>query len=238
MSGVTHGLLMTLGGESDPDPNFSSVSALLHCDGSNASTTITDSSGKNISWTAYGNAQLTTAQYKFGTASVTFDGYGDYIMPASSSHFSFGTGDFTIELFARFASTANAPCLFDWRPFGGTPLAPAVFLSLASSLKLSYYMGQSVAFTGSTSIQQNQWYHIAVSRASGATRMFLDGTQEGSYTDNNNYAQTQPTFGALGYDPSLSTYAFNGQLDEIRITKGVARYTANFTAPTKAFPDK
>jgi len=219
------------------DPDFSSVSALLHCDGANNSTAFADSSTRSANWTGYGNAKISTSESKFGGASAVFDGNADYIRPASDAAFAFGTGDFTIELWFNMSSLANAPCIYDWRPPSTTAAAPGLFIGLVTSQKLSYYNGSSGVITGATTISTGVWHHVAVSRSSGVTRMYLNGTQEGSsYTDTNNYATTQPTFGALGYDTSLTAYAVNGYLDEIRITKAVGRYTANFAAPTAAFP--
>jgi hypothetical protein len=224
----------------EKDASFSSVVALLHGDGANASTTITDSSSSAASWTAYGNAQLSTSTKKFGTASIAFDGNGDYIKPTSgSTNLVFGTGDFTIELWFNLTSySGTTPFLFDWRPPGQTPYSPAITIGYESTNKLTYYQGGGSVIFGSTTISTGTWYHAAVSRASGTTRLFLNGVQEGSnFSDSYNYAQNQPTFGALGYDPTLTAYAVNGYLDDIRVTKGVARYTTTFTPPTAAFPD-
>jgi len=79
------------------DTYYSNVSLLLHCDGSNGSTTFTDNSPSPKTVTANGNASVSTAQSKFGGASAVFDGTGDYLSLDGSSGFAFGTGDFTIE---------------------------------------------------------------------------------------------------------------------------------------------
>ena len=80
-----------------------------------------------------------------------------------------------------------------------------------------------------------QWYHIAVCRASGSTRMFVNGTQVGStYVDTTTYLQT-PVF--IGSSYLGTTELLNGYIDDMRVTKGLARYTANFTPPTTAFPN-
>ena len=79
------------------DDSYTKV--LLHMNGTDASTTFTDESGKT--WTANGNAQIDTASYKFATGSGLFDGGGDYIDTPDNADFNFGSGDFTIDLQMR-----------------------------------------------------------------------------------------------------------------------------------------
>lgn len=81
----------------------------------------------------------------------------------------------------------------------------------------------------------NTWYHVAVSRAAGSTRLFVNGVQSGStYVDSNNYGASAPlgigTYYAAG--SPWTTQTLNGYMQDLRITRGVARYTANFTPPT------
>ena len=90
------------------DPNFSSVSLLLHMEGSNGSTTFIDSSSNALTVTANGNAKITTSTFKFGSGSADFDGAGDYLSTPSSSLFDFGAGSlFTVECFVRFSSAVS-----------------------------------------------------------------------------------------------------------------------------------
>jgi len=89
------------------DPNFADVSLLLHMDGSNGSTTFTDSSSNGLTVTANGNAQISTTQSKFGGSSAYFDGNGDYLTASHASNFNFGSGDFTAEVW--FNVPAGAP---------------------------------------------------------------------------------------------------------------------------------
>jgi hypothetical protein len=92
-------------------------------------------------------------------------------------------------------------------------------------------IADSVAATAGT------WFHVALARASGQTRLFKDGTQVGStYSDSSNYSNAEMRLFART-DTFNSGAHLNGYIDEFRITKGVARYTANFTPPTAPFPD-
>jgi hypothetical protein len=208
------------------DPDFSSVSLLLHMDGTNGSTTFTDVSANAFAVTAFGNAQVTTTDPKFGTGALTLDGTGDYLTVAADAAFQFGTGDFTVECWVYVNSVGNTG-LFT---FGGS----------GSGLQVNLFSGQwnlGTAGAGGSalaSITTGAWQHLAVTRSGSSLRMFIDGTQIGStLTDTTNLTDNALKIGYY-YTPD---YAMNGRVDEFRVTKGVARYTANFTAPTAPFPD-
>ena len=211
------------------DPNFSSVSLLLHMNGSNGSTTFTDSSSNALTVTASGNAQISTAQSKFGGASGLFDGSGDYLSLSTASALGMGSGDFTIEYFVRFTASGTQVHL-DQRGSG-----TALYIYSSGT---TLYFADDVAnrITGTSALTADTWHHIAVSKSGSSTKLFVDGTQVGStYTDSTDYGASKPLYIATYYQ--ASAVFLNGNIDELRITKGVARYTANFTAPTAAFPD-
>lgn len=211
------------------DANFTSVTALLLGDGSNNATTIVDSSALAANWTASGNAKLSTSVKKFGTASISFDGTNSYIAPsAAASNYTFSTSAFTLEFWVYFNSLSGTQVVADWRTTQGA--FPTIY---QSSNTLKYFVNSADRIT-SGSISATTWYHVALCRSGTSTKMFIDGTQAGStYTDSTDYSvgTGRPWFGAA-FDGAY----FNGYLDDIRITKGVARYTANFTAPTAALP--
>ena len=207
-----------------------STVALLHCDGANASTTVTDSGVLLSNWTAAGNAQISTAQSKFGGSSLYFDGTGDYITPtANSSNFAFGAGDFTIEMWVRPTTITGADrFLYDGRPSATQGAYPTVYIDGGGYLKL--YVSSATRITSAGTLSVNTWYHVAVCRSGTSTKIFVDGTQVGStWTDTTVYldAASRPIVGE----------SFDGHLDEIRISKGVARYTSGFTPPTAPHPD-
>lgn len=215
----------------EPDPNFANVSLLLHCDGTNGSTTFTDNSPSPKTVTVNGNTQISTAQSKFGGASGLFDGTGDYIDTPDNSDFTFGTGDWTIEFFARFISFSTPPTVFENR-FGAFGSGLVIYNYTGTFFALFLNGGIRASTTFGLSV--DTWYHIAASKASGTTRFFVDGVQQDpNFTDSNDYAQTKFRFGAnLNGDNAL-----NGYIDDVRITKGVGRYTANFTPPATPFPN-
>jgi hypothetical protein len=215
------------------DPDFNNVSLLLHGDGTNGSTTITDSSPTPKTVTANGNAQISTAQSKFGGSSIAFDG-SSYLTLDGSSAFTYGASDFTIELWMRRNSTSTA-ILYDDRPQGSGSIANRLVLSAQTVIGVTF-KGQG--FSGSTTLDIGVWYHIAACRSGTTSRVFVNGQAEITVTDDNtSYATgtSRPIIGADGNSPTANR--LNGYVDDYRITKGVARYTSNFTPPTAPFPD-
>jgi hypothetical protein len=213
----------------DSDPYWSSVVLLMHMNGADASTTFTDEKGHTV--TANGNAQIDTAQSKFGGSSALFDGSGDYLSLATSTDWSFGTGDFTIELWVRASSTGYAGLVGTNNDISG--IHPILYLW--NTGVLAWYYNANVRITGTTNIVGAGFVHVAVCRSGTSTKLFVNGTQEGStYSDSNNYSNTGLWIGAKPW----ATQYLNGHIDELRITKGVARYTSNFTAPSAAFPNQ
>jgi hypothetical protein len=183
-----------------------------------------------------GNAQISTSVKKYGTGSLAFDGTGDYLKlsnNAAGQAQGFGTGDFTIEAWVYItSSTAANNGIYDCR-YSSSATGPLIYYIPGSGMFMFYNGANQI--TGST-ITINTWTHVALVRSSGVTKLYLSGTQTGSsYTDTNNYTSGANS-GVVGavYD---GTGSWNGYIDDLRITKGVARYTANFTPPTAALPD-
>ena len=182
-----------------------------------------------------GNAQVSTVQSKFGGSSMYFDGTGDYIDLITNQVFAFGTGAFTIEGWFYTNTTSGDRNLVDFRPTGTNGAYPNIFI--AGGGYLSYNANGSVPITGTTAIATGTWYHFALARSGTSTKLFLNGVQEGStYTDSTTYivGDNRPRIATGGYGAGVAN--FNGYLDDVRITKGVARYTTTFTPPTQAFP--
>jgi hypothetical protein len=210
------------------DPNFSSVSLLLHLDGSNGATTFTDNSSNGFTMTAGGNAQLNTTVTKFGTAAVIWDSTGDFLRTPSNAAFTFGTGDFTIEFWSYFDASFNTGASAILMSIG----AFRNIMYISNTLRFRSDGGTNLITGGALSL--STWYHIALTKSGNDHRLFIDGTQTGStYTNTSSYTADRITFGAN----NTGANNYLGSMDEIRVTKGVARYTSNFTAPTQAFPD-
>jgi hypothetical protein len=207
------------------DPYIDNVSLLLHYDGTNGSTTFTDSSPTPKVVSAVGSTAISTAQSKFGGASAYFDGTGSYLSVAGSTDLAFGTGDFTVEFFVNI-NLARAYGFF----YFTTGTAPNFLIATGSSGRTLrvFVSGSVIDLNGPTTLALNTWYHVAVTRSGSTVRVFLNGIQEESGTCSSDFTNTTAIIGE-DLDP------IDAYIDELRVTKGIARYTANFTPPTAAF---
>jgi Concanavalin A-like lectin/glucanases superfamily len=219
------------------DPNWSNVSLLLHLDGSNNSTTITDSSSAANTLTAVGDAKLTTTGPKFGSASLTLDGTGDRVTAPYSSALHLESGDFTIEAWVLTSSFLKTIITFGNQSTG------------AYAWRLRFAVGggrpEFVAnlTTGSVTLESSggtmtsgTWGHVAVTRSGNTFRLFQNGTLVATATSSLNIVPNNSFVLVIGAD-ALGNNVWTGRIDEVRITTGLARYTASFTAPTAAFPE-
>jgi hypothetical protein len=192
-------------------------------------STIYDYSGINNIDTI-GDAQIDTAVKKYGTGSIEFDGSGDYLDIPGSEELNFGSGDFTMEFWLNLNSS-GLQAITDPR---NSDNDNALLVWINSSGQVYYYTGGSQRIVGTTVLNTGQWYHVALVKNSGTTTLYLDGTSEGSFSDSLTYIK--PTTFRIGQRFASTPYNLDGYLDEFRITKGVARYTTNFTPPTAALP--
>ena len=188
--------------------------------------TITDRAGKLVY--ANGDAKLSATQKKFGPTSLVLDGVGDYISVATTPDFAFGTGDFTLETWVYRTVNTGAQTIFDFRS-ASVADAPLVYFNGGS---LIYYTSGAIRITGAAVVPDTGlWYHIALARSGTDTKLFVDGTQVGStWTDTTDYQQNALFIGAS----YTGTAGFvSGYVDDVKISKGVARYTTTFAAPTE-----
>jgi hypothetical protein len=200
---------------------------LLHGDGVGATFIDSETTPKAI--TALGDVTQSVAKSQFGGKSISFDGNGDYLSFTGDSGMTFGAGDFTIDLWFLLNNISGQQEILDARAApGATPWAMAVI----NGTQLQWYNGTS--YLAPVSLSANTWYHYAVVRSSGVTKQYLNGSQINSFTDNVNYTNgANNWYIGRAYDAAL--YYFNGYIDELRISKGVARWTANFTPPVSAY---
>lgn len=176
-----------------------------------------------------GNAQIDTAVKKFGTGSLEFDGSSDYLT-APSSPVWIMSGDWTMECWIYPTRVTGVQVILDTRN-NTTNAGPVLYLN-GSSLVIDNGIGSKI--TAGT-ISTNSWQHVSATRSGNSWRLFVNGTQVGSTT-----SITTSYSSAYGFCVGKSSYGehYAGYIDDIRITRGVARYTANFTPPTAAFPNK
>ena len=217
------------GSEKTPvDPVFNNVSLLLHGNGTNGSTTITDSSPSPKTVTPVGNAQISTAQSKFGGSSILLDGTGDTLNMAESISFA-DSESFTLECFL-YKNVGGYGNVFGGGPQIGYDLSASPGTSTGTIYM--YFAGGFGVVASGTAVTLNTWNHLAWTREGSTCRAFVNGVLQGSGTRSNAF-----NFSVIGASGSGSTEAVNGYIDDLRVTKGIARYTANFTPPTAPFPD-
>jgi hypothetical protein len=205
---------------------------LMHLDGADGSNTFIDESGKV--WTVGGGAQLDTAQYKFGTASGLFNGTDATISTAAVSDFNYGSGDFTIDMQVYINATGTLE-IFNQGGVVGSKYPDISLYSISkTSIGARMWTGSSEFFNRTVSVNENMFNHIAIIRYG-----------DNFYLTSNGILSTAVTkSGAVDYDGDVpirfglqqggSSY-FNGWLDEVRFSKGVARWTSDFTPPTNAY---
>jgi hypothetical protein len=212
-----------------------SVSLLLHGDGTNGSTTITDSSPRPKTVTAVGNAQISTAQSKFGGASIGCISPSGQLSVAASQEFAFDSGNFTIEFWYYPTTDTEQQSPFTQYTSTQGIGSHGLFLNYATNTITWYLNGNA-----STRITQtgglpalNAWTHIAGVRDSGVVKLYFNGV---ALADQETILSSMGKSDAIFEFGSISA-PLVGYIDDIRITKGIARYTANFTPPTLPFPD-
>ena len=215
------------------DPYRSQVSLLLHGDGANNSTTIVDTSPTPKAVQVFGDAKISTAQSKFGGSSLVFDGSVDKLTAGTSQEFDLSSGDFTVEcwLYVSSAPASNQVIVAKW----GNTVVTGWRLEIDSSV-IAWYTNTTRKLTSAYVAQQ--WNHVAVAKSGSNSFMYINGVlASGPASDSFSASDlTKPlTVGALDYPGFFQ--GFVGYIDDLRITKGIARYTSNFTPPTAPFPD-
>jgi hypothetical protein len=188
-------------------------------------TTFLDKSNFRQLITRNGNAnQGTVSPYK-GSWSNYFDGSGDYLTLPSSSAFSMGTGDFTIEAWIyTLSSTTQRIVSSTGNNF------EFLLVNTGSSVYLDWYDGVGDNTSGSNYVPQNSWVHVAVSRSGTSLRLFINGVISGSSTNSVSLPATPTLY--IGRYGASNLNPFYGYISSVRIVKGTAIYTAAFTPPT------
>ena len=224
------------------DADFDKVALLLHGDGANGSTIFTDSSAVPKTVAALGGAVVSTAQSKWGGASI-FGGNtaGARVQINSHADFNMGDGDFTVECWA-YVVARNASNLEYFVARRTTTGYWGFWLSIDQATGRPEFsvcntvLSQFKA-TSTTAFPLGQWVHLAGVRSGSQIALFVDGIQAASTAvSGTNYGSAEPVM-LFGSSDGDARFKLNGYVDDLRITKGVARHTTNFTPPTAAFPD-
>lgn len=210
--------------------NVANTSVLLNATNSG----IYDATGTTAIETV-GNAQVSTAVKKWGESSMYFDGTGDYLIipPTPPAIATFGTADFTVEGWI-YPTIVTATQNLMGNRIASTG-ANNWDLVITSASKLAWGTTSTNYLLSTSSLLVNTWQHIAVSRVSGTTRMFINGTLEATNTTVITLsANSQFNIASQG-SFNATTSNFNGYMQDVRISKGVGRYSGNFTPPAAAF---
>jgi hypothetical protein len=199
---------------------------------------IIDKSQSVKSLTLNGDAKSSTTQTKYLSSSMYFDGSGDYL--AFTSDLYGWTGDFTIEAWVYHTSfgTYSNPIYTT----GATSSLGADFFELGANSSGAYqvfWAGSSPLILAPSGhyVSTNTWSHIALTRSGSTLRLYVNGTLATSATKSGALpsSTTDRSFiGTQSYGPGVTTRSFYGYMSDVRLTKGLARYTANFTPPTAA----
>jgi hypothetical protein len=199
---------------------------------------VVDATAKNVLETE-GNAQISTSVSKFGGGSISFDGNGDYLLFPASNLYRFGTGPLTVEFwFYPLSSLTNAG-IVDMRASSASNTGLLIRQGDGSSSGTVIYcwLGSPASTTAATQtgLNINQWNHIAVVRDnSNNLTVYVNGSGGTPVARSIDLTDTNCLVGAFNGATS-SPNAINGYIDDLRISR-MARYTANFTAPTAPFP--
>jgi hypothetical protein len=230
----------TIATSASGDPYFKNVVLLLSMD-----TGFVDLSSYARPFTNSPGAVINSSVKMYGTASGEFDGASGIAVTTKNVDMGFGSGDFTVEAWIYLRSGGKSACIISEQHVG-TPITFAFgvhgagggFEGFGQRLFFgSYYYGWYVHLVADRDVPLNQWAHVATVRSGNQLFIFLNGVRV-AYTTIN-YTFPEPTLGfniGRRWDNTSSNPFFDGYIDELRVTKGVARYTLNFTPPSTAFP--
>ena len=230
------------------DPDFDSVVLLVPFSGEDGDTTTSDlSNSAHTSFTWNGTSALDGDIRRYGFTSLQLDGDSDYVEVPHSADWAFGTGDFTIECDVRFNALPNTDgsgmCML--AHYLNTGNDRSWFFNFETNDELKFWWSvdgtnlQILESTTTPALSTNTWYHVAACRDGNNIRLFFDGSEIGSSTaitgDDLHDSARPLDIGRLN-SAGFSSRFVDGWIENVRITKGVARYTAAFTPPERAHP--
>jgi hypothetical protein len=209
------------------------ANAVLQVNGTSAA--IYDSS-MMATYETVGNASSTTVIKKYGNSSMSFDGTGDYLVSPFSVNNNLGTRSFTFEAWLYPSSIAGIRGFYALT--GGSGGVPKFVIHLNAGTPSIHYNGltggSDIYTTATSAITANTWTHLAFVRNGSTWTWYINGVASGTGSNSTNITfTTQPLY--VGYGGESYFTEFNGYIDDLRVTNGVARYTANFTPPTTPF---
>ena len=191
---------------------------------------ILDSTGRNVLETV-ADAKSSSVITKFTGGSMYFDGTGDSLITPASIVNSIGTGDFTIEFWCYPSNTAVAyRAIVASENYNSTAGGWSIY---QNGTGIEIYLTGGALVTAASQLVASTWQHIALVRSGSASnncKLYVNGTNVASATNTADWTGQKVFIGDNNY--TGTDYFFNGYIQDLRITRGYARYTANFTAPT------
>ena len=217
------------------DSNYANVSLLLHLDGSSNATGLVDSSPNHYTVSAFGNAGVAATAARYGSAGLALDGSQGTYATAPSAALDLGANDFTVEAWVRLNAYGNWATLIG--NYGNGGARGIEILTGGNGLLHMRWSQDGSSDTASLShsdlLALNTWAHVAAVRQGTSLRIFLNGVPSAAATVNGAiFTSSTPVNIGRTPDTGSGVWHLNGAVDEVRITKGVARYTAAFTPPT------
>ena len=212
------------------DPYFPYVTMLLSTTSTNGgqNNTFLDSSTNNFTFTNVNTPTQGSFSPYGNNWSGYFDGSGDYLSSSATTIANFGTGDFTVECWVYSLATGQLNIL-DFRGTGGTGDALRLGQVGTTGKFAAGWGNNDTILSSTTNVILNQWVHIAVTRSGSTARMFINGVLEATATSSTNI----PDSGMIVASYRGTTAFFNGYISNVRVVKGTAVYTSNFTPPTQ-----
>lgn len=214
------------------DPSYANVALLLHGNNDQRNDTFIDYGHGHRQLVTTAGVSISTAQSKFGAASLLFNGSSGKISVPKTADFSFGTGDFTIEAFIYV--TTGGVVQYIYQSPGFTNEGFALYLTGAN---VPVFQSNCGAIAHGSAISLNAWHHIAAIKSGANIAIGVDGAYTSATATNSNVIDSTSDTTYIYVGSASSGNPFAGYIDEARITKSVARYTAAYTVPTAAFLD-
>lgn len=207
---------------------------LIHFNGIDSWSAYTAETGQPLAFV--GTSTIDTAQYKFGWSSLLLDGNSDYVTLGNNVTWQFGTGDFTVDCWCRWNDLTGEQAIVghyndannNWSVYKTADNKLGIYFVIGGVIKGYYVTTSAVSFSADT------WYHIAFERTTTSAKIFVDGvsktlTETNAFSTNDVGAVSGLLY--IGQDGANDVY-FNGWIDEVRISKGIARWSADFTPPS------
>lgn len=221
------------------DPSYNSVSLLLRNGAPTGPMAPLDESPITNDITVVGNAGISTATFKYGGSALTFDGSGDYFSTPLNTAFDFGTGDFTVECWVNLNTLALDQTFVSYAA-SATAGASASFglerLTSGGIFRCYIYSGSTLyVATANPAVSTGTWYHVAGVRSGGQLHCYVNGVRGTAVSANVNVNTATGRILTVGSFHTSARFT-NGFIDDLRITKGIARYIKNSLPPPAQLP--